>query len=332
MTLLLAAYPFAILFNLWFPNLCFDQNKFHFSVVTMTGVDDSISLTETRLSLLRDAGEFCDVIIRVSDAQNHAENDGVIFKAHKLLLVASIPYFHSLHADGQWEHVVTLPPCVDPWSFSIVLDYVYFIPLSPRLIYSSLFHDPPQALLSFPVVLDKLIATSTFFGLNHLTERLTKWSRDAGLLSALESSPIIKCEVPEVEGERNLQLPVVKQNGCGSPYQPFEDHDANDDDLNVKRDLNSLEAEAVNSNPVVTVKRVNLDDLKLEPEETEPLSEESSPPKKRRKRRRKVFTLPKPKEKRARRDPMVKKTWTPGNKRKVLSRDLLDASMSIHQR
>ena len=307
----------------------------------MSHADDSIALAKTKLSSLRDAGDFCDVIIQVSDTQNYAENYDVKFKAHKLILVAAIPYFYSLYADDQLKDFVALPPCVEPLTFSIILDFAYFHPLSPRLIHSKLTHDPAHSRLPLALVLEKLIATATFFGLDRLANRLTTWSKDTHPTQSLDHSLSVKHEVLDDDGinggESDVKYRPIEFNGDASPPRAF-DNDDNDHDVVIKRELNFLEEEAVNSKLVISVKRIDDDDddvCDLKVENFDRCNGElssSSAPVKRRKRRKKLFSLPKETVKRVRRDPSERKSWTPKTKRKVLSRDLIDSTMSVQNR
>ena len=97
----------------------------------MTPPDDTIVLTETKLSQLLQSGDLCDVIVQVPDSRcrnnsNVDRNLTVNFRAHKLILVASTPYFYSLYANDQLEDVITLPACVEPLMFSILLGKLHY--------------------------------------------------------------------------------------------------------------------------------------------------------------------------------------------------------------
>jgi len=128
---------------------------------------DIVSVIETGIDLrmLREDGDLCDLTIQIED---------VCFPCHRIILIATSPYFLDLHKEGHLDHV-NLPPNIHPFMFSIFLDFMYFEPLSLPILSKKLnqftqFVDAP-----FHKVFDDLTAAASFFGLTQLAWAFSRW-------------------------------------------------------------------------------------------------------------------------------------------------------------
>ena len=282
----------------------------------MAVMEDVITLTDSKLSSLRDAGKLCDLVIQVQDG----ENSSVHFPAHKIIVVASMPYFYSLYAANILEDVITLPACVEPLSFSIILDFIYYQPLTLRSLQSRLDHEGVAAYWSFSLALEKLIATSSFLGLASLSERLTVWSRTCSQLSS-DGLTQIKLELDQDNDDEGTKfLPVEFQNDAYTHgHQPLGIAKI-ENETDIKRDCSSSEEEAFR-NDVVSIEKMNVSRPRGRKRAS---ADDVMVGKQRGCQKRKLSQV--------KRGEVRRKGCEATAHRRLYSRDLFDSSMSVHHR
>ena len=209
----------------------------------MAPSNDSITLAEMKLFQLLQSGDLCDLIVKVYYSQCNHQNLTANFTAHKLVLIASTPYFHSLYADDQLKDVVTLPACIEPFIFSILLDFMYLKPISLCSIKTKIDGDTGVH-LCLPEALKKLVTASKFLGLSTLAMQFTAWLNDISYapltLIKLEDDGDVKCDTTEY---------VTSISSLSD----------NDSEKNEMAALNSVKPDTVSSKLVVSIKRIKVE-------------------------------------------------------------------------
>ena len=212
---------------------------------------DTITLAKIKLSQLLQSGDLCDLIVKVHYSQCTKQNLTANFRAHKLILIASTPYFHSLYAKDQLNDVVTLPPSVEPLIFSVLLDFMYLKPISLCSIKAKIDDDPTYVHKHLPVTLKKLVIASYLLGLSTLAMQFTTW------LNNISYAPLAVIK-QESDGSSVVKLDAEERATSVATHLPVDDSEK------IKNeDLNSVQycPDIISSKLVVSIARVKTESI-----------------------------------------------------------------------
>ena len=188
------------------PTLAIQSGEFHAKrESSLLEPPDVIMLQSNQLFSLRMEGHLCDIVVKVQESMNV----WVDFAAHKVVLVATSPFFRMLYDKNNLLDIVKMPATVGAMAFSLLLDVLYGKPLTMTDI---------QSITSDIVsLITELLSLSTLLKLDEITAKLENWRKDA---AAEPLKPMVKQENCDQFFSFNgsMRLDLMNESRCKTEW------------------------------------------------------------------------------------------------------------------